>query len=73
MTQLILTVPKETEEKMLISMPRSVKLNDLIIDAVSLYAWAIEERKKGRIICSSNADLTDVRKITTDSLDSLLI
>ena len=73
MTQIILTVPKETEEKMLISMPRSVSLNDLIVDAVSLYAWAIEEHKKGRVICSADADLTDLRKITTSSLDSLKI
>ena len=73
MTQLILTVPKETEEKMLISMPRSVSLTDLIVDAVSLYAWAIEERKKGRVIFSADADLTDLRKITTSSLDSIKV
>jgi len=71
MSQIILTIPKETEEKMLIDMPRNVTLTDLIIDAVSFYAWAIEERKKSRVIGSANADLKDFRTITTSSLDSI--
>jgi len=73
MTNLTLTISDETANNMLINLPRSVKLTDVVSDAMSLYLWAIEERKKGRVICSADIDLTDVRQITTDSLDSIKI
>ena len=66
MTEVLLKIPDETANKLLINLPRSVTISDIVVDAVALYAWAIDQKTNGRVIFSANADLTDAVKLTSD-------
>lgn len=42
---------------------------ELLSNALVLFEWAMEERKKGRVICSMNDDETGKRELRMPSLE----
>lgn len=71
MTELHVTIKDNTVDTLLEHLPRSVKLTDYVLDAITFYNWAVEQRASGRVICSCNPDLTDIQIISTPSLDRI--
>ena len=45
------------------------KATEIVKDALTVYAWAAEERSKGRLILSSNSDGADFVRLAMPSLD----
>jgi len=47
----------------------NVKPTDIARDAVTLYNWAVEERAKGRVILSANADGENMTRLVMPSIE----
>jgi hypothetical protein len=48
-----------------------VRATDIAKDALTLYNWAIEQRKLGRVVTSSNLDGTPAFQLSMPSLDKV--
>jgi hypothetical protein len=48
----------------------NIKATDIAKDAITLYNWAVEERAKGRLILSTNADGDDMVRLAMPSIES---
>ena len=70
-TELYVTINDKTVDVLLEHLPRSVKLTDYVLDAITFYNWAVEQRASGRTICSCEPALTNVRTMSTPSLDRI--
>ena len=47
----------------------NIKATDIARDAITLYNWAVEERAKGRVVLSSNADGDDMTRLAMPSIE----
>ena len=59
MPELRLQIPDDLVKKIQDEIGSDVKATDIARDAITLFNWAVEERSKGRIVLSTDADGED--------------
>jgi hypothetical protein len=72
MAEVRITIPDNVVADLQSNFGKNVKLTDIAKDAISLFNWAVSQRAEGRVVLSSDLELTTPRQITTPTLDSVL-
>jgi hypothetical protein len=68
--ELRLQLPDDLVEAIQKKIGTGIKATDIARDAVTLFNWAVDERAKGRLVLSSNADGDDLTRLAMPSLES---
>jgi hypothetical protein len=69
MSDVRLQIPDEIVKSIQDKVGSDFKATDIAKDAITLYNWAIQERAKGRLILSSNADGNDMKQLAMPSVE----
>jgi hypothetical protein len=72
MAEVRITIPDNVVADLQSKFGTNVKLTDIAKDAISLFNWAVGERADGRVVLSSDLDLTTPKQITTPTLDRVV-
>ena len=71
MTDLLVKIPDEVLETYRRGMGRAIDPEDFILEAMTLFNWAVFERARGKLILSAEADGRDMRRLRMPSLDGI--
>ena len=64
-----LQIPDDVVKSIQEKIGSNVKATDIARDAITLYNWAVEERAKGRVVLSSNADGEQMTRLAMPSIE----
>jgi hypothetical protein len=64
-----LQIPDEVVTSIQEKTKSNIKATDIAKDAITLYNWAVEERAKGRVVLSANADGADMARLAMPSIE----
>lgn len=71
MAEVRLTIPEGTINSLQEKLSTNTKATDIARDAITLYNWAVEERAKGRLLLTTDADGGNIARLAMPSLDSV--
>jgi hypothetical protein len=69
MVDIRLQIPDELVEQLQKKLGTSVKATDMARDAMTLFNWAVNERAKGRLVLSSNDDISKPVQLVMPSIE----
>ncbi len=70
MAEVRLQIPDELVSKLQEKLGSNTKATDIARDAITLFNWAVEERAKGRLVLSTDAQGEGVTRLAMSSLDN---
>ena len=71
MAEVRVQLPDDVVEKLQKQLGGNVKLTDIARDAFSMFNWAVEERAKGRVVLSSDAQGEKPARLAMPRLDKV--
>jgi len=71
MAEVRLQIPEDTIANLQEKLTANTKPTDIARDAMTLYNWAVQERAKGRVLLTTDADGNNVTRLAMHSLDSV--
>ena len=71
MAEVRLQIPEDTISSLQEKLTAHTKPTDIARDAMTLYNWAVQERAKGRVLLTTDAEGNNVTRLAMTSLDSV--
>jgi hypothetical protein len=71
MAEVRLQIPEDTISSLQEKLSTNTKPTDIARDAMTLYNWAVQERAKGRVLLTTDAEGNNVTRLAMTSLDSV--